>query len=282
MVLMAEPPSQNSPGPGGFVPAHLPSPAPSSGSANAASSLPHPRAHALRAGSAKEDMVRRHVDERLMHISRRFVKKYAIAEPGDDVVGYKSMAELCHDLQSVIDVLWLSGTRMSQRPRFCLYNLNADLVGIAGLEVPYYLNIANEFTTWVTSFPPSPQATFSVLRKLDHCFASLLCGQDLKSKETLPGFENGLRGGMSRTDMVRCKSLVESTRVAMVDVMSRRGVGAETEETDVETSGMESAAESSTTERPWDDDDSFDMDVARVYENTLVQLGERLRDSFSV
>src|SRR5262245_31649596 len=98
-------------GPGGFVPVRNLSPAPSSASSRA-TALPHPRQHALRAGSIKEDKVRRFVEERLLHISRRYVKKFGISEPGDEVVGYKSMGELCKDLQGLIDVLWLSGTRM--------------------------------------------------------------------------------------------------------------------------------------------------------------------------
>ena len=91
----------------------LPSPAPSSASTQAGPGLPHPRAHALRAGSLKEDMVRKYVEARLLHISRRYVKKFGIPEPGDDVVGYKTMGELCKDVESVIKVLWLSGSRSS-------------------------------------------------------------------------------------------------------------------------------------------------------------------------
>ncbi len=78
----------------------------------AVAGLPHPRHHALRAGSAKEDKVRRYLEDQLLHINRRFVKKFAIAEPGDEVVGYRTMGELCKELQGLIDILWLSGTRM--------------------------------------------------------------------------------------------------------------------------------------------------------------------------
>lgn len=46
-----------------------------------------------------------------MYINRRFVKKHGIQEPGDEVVGYKSMGELCKELEPVIDITWLSGTR---------------------------------------------------------------------------------------------------------------------------------------------------------------------------
>jgi hypothetical protein len=151
----------------------------------------------------------------------------------------------------------------------------------ASLQVPYLLNIAGEFNTYVVAFPPSPTATFSVLRKLDHCFASLLIGEDIESHEPLPGFENGLKSGLRTTDMVRCKSIVEQARVLIVDVMHKEpdvdevasGDGDQTaEETE---SGLE--GHSRLGRAGWDEDEErLYMDVARVYENTLVRLGERL------
>jgi len=203
----------------------------------------------------KEDMVRRYVEDRLLHISRRYVKKFGIPEPGDDVVGYDTMGSLCKDVQGVIKLLWRSGT--------------------PSLQIPYFLYISNEMTTWVTSFAPSPKATFSVLRKLDHCFASLLSGEDIDTKETLPGFEQGLKGGLTRTDMVRCKSVVERTRVVIVEVMSRGDPEDEDEDEDEVPTDVagESATEDGGRSAVWDDDDTVHMDVARVYEHTIVKLG---------
>ena len=112
---------------------------------------------------------------------------------------------------------------------------------------------------------------FALLRKLDYAFASLLQGEDSDTGEILPGFEGGLRGGMSKTDMVRCKGLVEGTRVIVVDVMSKEP---ETEPEEEEESGMETDVDEGfgiDTEVQ-----HFEMDVARVYEQTIVQLGERL------
>ena len=99
-----------SPGPGGFLIPSLPSPSPSSTSTQVGPGLPQPRAHALRAGSVKEDKVRKYVEARILHISRRYVKKFGVPDPSDEVTGYKTMGELCKDLDAVIDVLWLSGT----------------------------------------------------------------------------------------------------------------------------------------------------------------------------
>lgn len=101
--------------PGGFLPQSLPSPSPSTfSSSSTASDLPHPRTNPLRAGSAKEDAARRYVEGRLLHVSRRYAKKFQPREEGetDAVVGYESFADVARDLGEVVDVVWLSGTRM--------------------------------------------------------------------------------------------------------------------------------------------------------------------------
>jgi hypothetical protein len=113
-----------SPAAGGFMPpsVSLPSPAPTTSTIT--SDLPHPRARPLRAGSAKEDQVRNFITDRINHITRRFVKKTGKATGSVDVdvdadtgvEGYKAMSELCKDLEEVINIVWLSGTRMCSIP----------------------------------------------------------------------------------------------------------------------------------------------------------------------
>jgi hypothetical protein len=75
------------------------------------------------------------------------------------------------------------------------------VLGIASLQIPYLLNIAGSVNTYLPAFPPSPKATFGLLRKMDHAFSSLLKGEDNDTGEILPGFEGGMRGGMSKTDV---------------------------------------------------------------------------------
>jgi hypothetical protein len=145
--------------------------------------------------------------------------------------------------------------------------------GIASLQIPYLLNVALSVTTYLPAFPPAPVATFKLLRKLDHAFASLLKGEDTETGEILPGFEKGKKAGLSGTDMVRCKSLVEATRVLIVEVMSKE---VELEREDEE-SGMDTDTTSIDRDTIWDiDEDVHDMDVARVYEATMTQLGGAL------
>lgn len=50
----------------------------------------------------------------MMHISRRYVKKYGIPDPADQVTGYESIDQACADMEEVVDVLWFSGTRTSR------------------------------------------------------------------------------------------------------------------------------------------------------------------------
>lgn len=147
---------------------------------------------------------------------------------------------------------------------------------VASLQIPYLLNIALAVTTYLSAFPPAPNATFALLRKLDYAFASLVRGNDLDSGEVLPGCEGG-RGGLSRTDMVRCKSLVESTRVLIVDVMSREREDDESKgETEIETEGeTEDEGEGEGYAEGLDEDD-VDMNIARVYEKSIVELEQAL------
>lgn len=138
---------------------------------------------------------------------------------------------------------------------------------------------------------------FTALRKLDFCFASLLSGEDIESKEALPGFENGIRGVMTKTHMVRCKGIVEQTRTVAIGVMAKQTAPEEQEEseesededevddedlvTEMETDTDTNAGSNRDFVDPnWEDeDDEIFMDVARIYARTLVKLGEVMEDS---
>ena len=151
-----------------------------------------------------------------------------------------------------------------------LLALTKNSLVTASLQIPYLLSIAGSVNTYLSAFPPSPKSTFGLLRKLDHAFSSLLKGEDSDTSELLPGFERGMRAGMSKTDMVRCKGLVEATRVLIVDVMNKEPDSVEDmDENDGETD-LEEDSGMDIEER------KVEMDVARVYEQTIVQLGARL------
>ena len=112
---------------------------------------------------------------------------------------------------------------------------------------------------------------------MDHCFSSLLLGRDIDTNETLPGFEDGLRAGMTITEMVRCRSLVELTRVLIVELMSNPG---EEEVVGEDKVGHE---EEDALGDDWDTNEGrVLLDAARVYERTIVQLNDRLGDPLEV
>lgn len=80
------------------------------------SHLPHPRFTPLKPGSSKESSFIDYVDRKLLGISRRYEKRYNAdfedeATSGIEGRGYESFAELAKDLEGVIDVVWVSGTR---------------------------------------------------------------------------------------------------------------------------------------------------------------------------
>jgi len=51
----------------------------------------------------------------MLHVSRRYTKKFQGVDEHGEVGGYDNARDLCRDLGEVVDVLWLSGTR-----RFCV------------------------------------------------------------------------------------------------------------------------------------------------------------------
>lgn len=153
---------------------------------------------------------------------------------------------------------------------------------LASLQIPFLLNIAQTVQTSLPAFPYSPQSTFKLLNKLDLAFASLLQGSDVQTEERLPGFE-GRRGKLSTTDKVRIRGTVERTRVAVVEVAGKDVP------VDENTSMVQSATD--TDEDMFSEDTSitetreggghrrWEMDIARVYERTLVELGASLDTS---
>ena len=134
---------------------------------------------------------------------------------------------------------------------------------------------------YLSSFPPAPKATFRLLGKLDLAFVSLLQGRHAETGEPLPGFEGGR--GISGTEKVRIKSVVDQTRIVVTEVME----GADIDELDDqdsddldEDSDMdldldEGAGRAGRAEEITD----REMGVARVYDRCIVELGDTLGDT---
>lgn len=150
----------------------------------------------------------------------------------------------------------------------------------ASLQTPFLLTIALSVSSYLKSFPFSPRPTFLLLRKLDLIFSSLLQGVNVETSLLLSGFENG-RGNLSTTEKVRLKGIVETSRIAVMDVAGRC-----LDDNDVESSiiDLKDIDDEPTTddmndieeEESDENQGGWEMEIARVYENTIVQLGASL------
>ncbi|MCJ1353046.1 MAG: hypothetical protein MMC33_003030 [Icmadophila ericetorum] len=243
--------------PGGFL-LTLPTPPASTISSpgpHLAPTLPVPRNQPLKSGSSKESSFIAYVDRKLLDISRDYEKRFD--------GGYEGFGACAKDLEGVVDVVWVSGT--------------------PSLQTPYLLTIALAVTNYMPAFNFAPRETFSLLGKMDVALSSLLQGRNAETGNALPGFEGG-RGRMSVTDKVRMRGIVSDTRLAVVNVAGKgmdsvRGESRiETETEDEEDFNMESNAEINY-EEDRSGPGSWEMEVARVYERTIVELGSTLDSS---
>lgn len=170
------------------------------------------------------------------------------------------MKEACKDIEELVDVVWVSGT--------------------PSLQVPYLISLALLSMTVVSGMPPSPRRLFRLIRKLDRAFASLLQGRDVETGETLPGFES--MRGISGTEKVRIRSLVERTRLGVVEAFKRGEFEFEDIDDQVDGDKMDTDTDGELVIEGDDDDledeESWDMQLARVYDQTIVELGDSLEE----
>ncbi|KAL4945953.1 hypothetical protein BDV06DRAFT_174654 [Aspergillus oleicola] len=263
---------------GGFMQPPL-SPAPSTSTVTP-SILPEQRSHPLRAGSIKETAVINHVDKKILAINRRHAKKFSSvfegaggqaqgqngigdksgAKEGDEGErGYESFNEVAADIESIIDVLWVSGTPT--------------------LQIPYLISLSVLVNTYLTSYPFTPKSTFRLLRKLDSFFASLILGEDAETGKPLSGFEGG-RGLVSMTEKVRIKSIAEAARVGVVEVVERGEDDFENEDRGEEDGDLDDDEDDDELGVDFGGSGSgpsrWEMETARVYEKTIQLLGDEL------
>lgn len=175
------------------------------------------------------------------------------------------MRQACKDIEELVGVVWVSGT--------------------PSLQIPYLLSLGLLVGAVVADMPPSPKGLFRVIDKLDHCFASLIQGRDVDTGERLPGFEG--RRGVSGTEKVRIRSLVERTRVGVVEAFKRgefefegeeleEEVGEDEMDMDTEMDG-ELVLEGADLQGA-EEEESYDMQLARVYDRTIQELGDSLEE----
>jgi hypothetical protein len=254
--------SQNPAGAGGFLPDSMLSPPQSSVASvsTVTATLPHPRAHPLKPGGTKESTFIRFIDQGILRMERRYAKRgteMADKKEDESTRGYEGFQEVVKDLENLFELIWVSGT--------------------PSLQVPYLLTLASMIEQYLPGFSAAPRPTFRLLERFDIAFASLLQGRHVETGDSLPGFETGRR--VTGTEKVRMKSIVERTRGVVAEVMSKGGdEDAESrveDVTDVET-GDEMDVDDTEDEEDEDDIGGIEMSVARVYDRTVVELGDTI------
>lgn len=111
------------------------------------------------------------------------------------------------------------------------------------------------------------------MRKFDVIFASLLQGEDAETGAVLPGFERGRDRVVSTTEKVRIKSIAESMRITVLDVLDRDG-GSMDEEEDEEDGDVDDDDYDDIVSGGGDVVGRWEMEAARVFEKTIQLLGD--------
>ena len=103
----------------------------------------------------------------------------------------------------------------------------------------------------------------------------------METGDILPGFEGG-RAKLSTTEKVRVRGLVERMRVTVVEVSGNRGIvddPSRVTETQTDTEDDLLTTDNDNAMKGVEDDDGhgrWEMEIARVYERTIVDLGQFL------
>ena len=102
---------------GGFLPDRLSTPAsPHASTSSFTATLPHPRDHPLKAGGSKESALIRLIDQSLLKIQRCYAKReeeLRDTETDPDEMGYRSFSEASRDIEKLVDLIWICGSRKS-------------------------------------------------------------------------------------------------------------------------------------------------------------------------
>lgn len=101
-----------------------------------------------------------------MTISRRFVKKFEEPRPDDDLVGYRNVGELCKDIEALVEILWLSGTRM------CISGFSFTETAFEDALLTVVFQLPCRFPTFSTSRTISSNGSRASLLNQRQCLAS--------------------------------------------------------------------------------------------------------------
>ncbi|KAK9454261.1 hypothetical protein V1511DRAFT_421267 [Dipodascopsis uninucleata] len=139
-----------------------------------------------------------YVDEQLLHISRKYIKRFTSSESDSDPVSTSRSAEssavetdaVIDELDKIVDLIW--------------YSVSTTTTPF--IQSQYFLRIADDVNEYTCSNKvQSPAKIFHILAKLDRIFYRLIIGA-IPSKKR-----------MSNTERVRLEGIVERSRVDLVN-----------------------------------------------------------------
>lgn len=208
--------------------------------------LPIPRTHPIPSGSSKETALINYIDNKLLHVTRRYNKSFAAdATDKSKESGYVSFEQVISDLNPIVDVVWISATPL--------------------IQTQYLLLIAGHFRAFMHSFPFVTTA-FLLARKLDAAFSTLL-----SDAARAPNSRD-----ISMTDRVRIRSLAEETRLEMTNLAAKSGFS-----TNADDESSEDEEETDTDDNLTNNGNaigghSISLSLGQVYEKTMQILGADL------
>ena len=152
-------------------------------------------------------------------------------------------------------------------------------MNIAWLQTPFLLNITLAASNYISAFPFVPKPTIELFQRLDLAWSCLLRGKDDEG-DLLPGSESARQ--VTLTEKVRLRSIVERIRLQVVLV-------AEQDDCHDEEKGQYTITN---TKNEDDDrtmsvagcatgDDTWGMEIAKVFERTIVDLSTSLDGNLS-
>ncbi|KAJ5681488.1 uncharacterized protein N7477_001428 [Penicillium maclennaniae] len=221
-------------------------------------SLPRQRDHPATPGSEEETQLRGRLTAGLDRITYRQMKAEMGIDTDTDLAPaerrYKSFEELAYDINTLIDMLWVSATRMSSPAQFphplppVPLNTSSNPIriwNIASIQTEALLTLAGLLEKSLKTYPFDPYPTLEILHKFDSVFVALCTGRHPLTNEEIPGARDH-RQFVTQTQKVRIRSLAETTRNTVF--------------------GMLPDEEDEEEEQPWLED------VARVYDGVLMLL----------
>ncbi|KAJ6104157.1 hypothetical protein N7523_010477 [Penicillium sp. IBT 18751x] len=158
-------------------------------------SLPRQRDHPATPGSEEETQLRGRLTAGLDRITYRQMKAEMGIDTDTDLAPserrYKSFEELAHDINTLIDMLWVSAT--------------------PSIQTEALLTLAGLLEKSLKTYPFDPYPTLDILHKFDSVFVALCTGRHPLTNEEIPGARDH-RQFVTQTQKVRIRSLAETTR----------------------------------------------------------------------